>query len=303
VRAVQNGAVVDRHDAVFRFNAMRHEADALYTGTKTTFRLFNRKRQVCVPSRPADICGVPPDACRWAPGNNFLSGLSEKTFKSAFLCRRCVASCSPGLGLGSGSRLGLGLARFPICSFSASLSQAHDPPRMASRHTEWVGPAQLTLFRNDFKPVASEPGGAPEYWIFWNYMGIPQLAATKSRLNEHTHLMHPELIRCAPGVTLTLGKKTQLATQWGVTLTLGKAQWGRKHSLRRHSGARERTLQLRRRLKELHHTVSDNQQLLVARSTPSNTHGQQSACSQGRSTALSRSDTNLFDILPPQWAY
>jgi hypothetical protein len=40
-------------------------------------------------------------------------------------------------------------------------------------------------------------------------------------------------------------------------------------------------------------------QLLVTRFTPSATHGQQSACSQGRSTALSRSDTNLFDLLPP----
>jgi hypothetical protein len=49
---VRNGAVVDAHDAVFRFNAMRDEADAPFTGTKTTFRIFNRKRQVWV------CCGV-----------------------------------------------------------------------------------------------------------------------------------------------------------------------------------------------------------------------------------------------------
>jgi hypothetical protein len=36
--------------------------------------------------------------------------------------------------------------------------------------------------------------------------------------------------------------------------------------------------------------------LLVTRSTPSTTHGQQSACNQGRSTAVSRSDTSLLDI-------
>ena len=57
---------------------------------------------------------------------------------------------------------------------------------------------QLTLFRRDFKPLPTAPGGAnntPEYWIFWNYMGIPQLGATQSRLNPHTHLMHPELLR------------------------------------------------------------------------------------------------------------
>ena len=45
---VRNGAVVDAHDAVFRFNAMRDEADIPFTGTKTTFRIFNRKRQVGV---------------------------------------------------------------------------------------------------------------------------------------------------------------------------------------------------------------------------------------------------------------
>jgi hypothetical protein len=54
---------------------------------------------------------------------------------------------------------------------------------------------QLTLFRRDFKPLPSTPGAAPEYWIFWNYMGIAQLGATKSRLNPHTYLMHPELLR------------------------------------------------------------------------------------------------------------
>eukprot|EP00238_Polyblepharides_amylifera_P009269 CAMPEP_0196593322 /NCGR_PEP_ID=MMETSP1081-20130531/75322_1 /TAXON_ID=36882 /ORGANISM="Pyramimonas amylifera, Strain CCMP720" /LENGTH=586 /DNA_ID=CAMNT_0041917273 /DNA_START=84 /DNA_END=1841 /DNA_ORIENTATION=- len=44
VRRVLNGAAIDRHDAVFRFNALRHEQDAPFTGVKSTFRIFNRKR-------------------------------------------------------------------------------------------------------------------------------------------------------------------------------------------------------------------------------------------------------------------
>jgi len=58
VRNVSNGAIIDRHDAVFRFNAMRFDRDAAFTGARA-------RRAPC----PSALCGgarfagVRPPAC------------------------------------------------------------------------------------------------------------------------------------------------------------------------------------------------------------------------------------------------
>jgi hypothetical protein len=59
-----------------------------------------------------------------------------------------------------------------------------------------------------------------------------------------------------------------------------------------------------------HHTNTPNaltpsliyHQSVVRRLTPPATHEQQSACSQGRPTTVSRSDTTPPDLLPQQWS-
>ena len=49
----------------------------------------------------------------------------------------------------------------------------------------------MTLGRNDFRPADGE------YWLFWNYMGLPLMHKVHSQLNARTYTFSPEVIRYA----------------------------------------------------------------------------------------------------------